>query len=253
MSSKISLIALGLGAYLAFAVASFPASVAHRWFAPDELALAAIDGTIWRGSAGFGGISGLAFSDLRWELNPAALVTGRLRLTAEIRVAGGFASSELTATPGRVQLANLRASADIAGLAPLFPIGDTTGQVSVQLDALDIVDGWPVTAVGEARIVDLAVEPILPTPGVSLVSLGNFNLQLVASDSPGIVGVVSDAGGPLVVSGRIELLPDRSYVLDALVTPRADASELIVNALEFMDQAGPNASGQYRFFFRSTP
>lgn len=244
MSLRLSWIALGAGAYLAFAVASFPASVAYRWFAPDQLALASIEGTVWQGSAAYGGVQDLAFSDLRWQLKPMALLTGRLSLDAEARLADGFVRSEITLTRSRMTFRNLAAATRLEVFAALTPLGDVRGNLSLNLEQIDVLDGWPVSASGSLRVAELAAPPLFPMPNVSLVTLGNYSARITTSDEPGIVALVNDEGGPLQLTGQVSLARDRSYRLEARIVPRADATDVLVEGLKFMSPA--NAGGEHQ-------
>jgi len=246
VNSRYALIALGFGVYLAVAVARFPASVAYRWFAPDDISLAAVDGTIWRGSARYGGVAGLSFSDLRWELHPAALLTGKLHVTAETELASGFARAELTVSGSRLELSAVSASTDLGSFREMLPLGDVSGQVSLSLDRLEVVDGWPVSARGELRIADLSMPPLMPIAGVSTVVLGNYLARFSETDGAGIVAALSDQGGPIELTGRLSLAPDRSYEVDTLLRARADAPAHLVEGIELMTEA-PNAEGMRRF------
>jgi general secretion pathway protein N len=246
VGSRLSLLALGLGAYLTFVVVSFPASAAYRWFAPSALQLAAIEGSVWNGSAAYGSYAGLAFSELRWQLHPAALLTGRLNLSAEGRFMDGFAVADVSASGSRVLLTNVRASTSLQNLRGLLPLGETQGQVSLQLQSLEIVDGWPMTAIGEFSVGDLSVVPFMPADGQRLMSLGSYQARFTEQEAPGIVGVVNDRGGPLELSGRISLAPDRSYRIEALLMPRAGAPADLVQGVNFMT-GPPNAQGQRSF------
>jgi hypothetical protein len=49
-------VALGIGAYFAFAVSSFPAGTAYAWFAPAGLQLDGLEGTLWSGRAAAGNV-----------------------------------------------------------------------------------------------------------------------------------------------------------------------------------------------------
>ena len=239
MASRVSLLALGIGAYLAFAIASFPASIAHRWFG-SELALAAIDGSVWQASAAYGGFQGLVFSDLRWQLHPAALVTGRLHVSAEARLADGLARTELTYRGGNMVLSNLRLSSSLASFGEILAEDDIGGSVSVSLERLELVDGWPVSASGTARISALLWPPLIPVPGVTTIPLGNFLVRFTATDQPGVAAFVNDEGGPLELEGRVDLTPDRTYHLTARIKPRADASNELVQGLMIMNPADAN-------------
>ncbi|MDX1562631.1 MAG: type II secretion system protein N [Gammaproteobacteria bacterium] len=243
MASKWSIAAIGLGAFLSFLLISFPASVAYRWFAPDAVRLAAIEGTVWRGSAGLGAIEGLAVSDLRWQLHPSALLRGRLSATAEGRFRDGFGTATVIASSDRVVIRNLRASARLQSLREVLPIAATEGQLSATLTELTLVDGWPIGAVGEVRITGLRVAPLFGPEGANLIELGDYSARLTSSETPGIVAALSDQGGPIELAGRASLLPDRTYRIEGLVRARPGAPSELVQGLELMS-GPPNANGQ---------
>jgi hypothetical protein len=244
MTSKASLIALGVGAYLAFAVASFPASVAHRWFAPDELALAAVEGTIWRGSAAYGGFNGVAFSDLEWQLHPAALVTGAVSLSAQMGIAGGVARTDVVMRGNKLTLSGARASVSLASLDAFLPLNGVVGNLSLALDEIELIDGWPAAVTGTARVTGLAGPPLFPVQGVSILQLGDFFARLQSTGEGEIVASVNDEGGPLeLTDGQVSLRPDRSYRLAATIKPRADAHRVLVEGLQILSPA--NSAGQH--------
>jgi len=253
MNSRISLLALGVGAYLAFAVASFPASIAHRWFAPDELALASVEGTVWRGSAAYGGINGIAFSNLNWVLHPVALLTGGVNVSVRTDFAGGLARAEVTSRGNRVVLDDFEASANLGRLPldrlignfGLVPLGRVTGTARASFDRLELVDGWPVSAAGSVRLTNLAGPPLFTVPGVTTLTLGSFVAQLgPANDGSGIVAEVIDEGGPLELAGEVTLSPDRSYRVTSRIKPRAEAHDALVQGLQVLYPA--NAAGQHQ-------
>jgi hypothetical protein len=244
MTSKASLIALGVGAYLAFAVANFPASVALRWFAPDSLAVAAVEGTIWRGSAAFGEINGVAFSDLEWQLHPAALATAAVSVSTQMNIAGGQARSDIVMRGNKLTLRDARASASLARLDVFLPLNGVVGNLSLTLDELELIDGWPTSATGTARVTDLAGPPLFPVQGVSILQLGNYFARLQSSGAGEIVALVNDEGGPLeLTDGQVSLGPDRSYRLAATIRPRAEAHHVLVEGLQILSPA--NAGGQH--------
>lgn len=248
--SRASLLALGIGAYLAFAIVSFPASIAQRWFAPGSLTLAGTEGTIWRGSVDYGGYEGLAFSDLRWQLHPTALLVGRIRLDAEARLTDGFLRTGLTVSGGGVRFRDLAATTNLSALGSVVPLPGVRGNLSVSLDELELADGWPVAAAGSVRVANLSAPPLIPVTGVSSISLGDYSARLTTTDSAGIEAVVSDDGGPLELSGQADLRSDRSYHLTSKIRPRADASPELIEGLEFMAPA--DAEGWHEIEQRGT-
>lgn len=244
MTSRTSLIALGVGAYLAFAVASFPASVALRWFAPDRLTVAAIEGTIWRGSAAYGAVNGIAFTDLEWQLHPAALVTAAVSVSTQMNVAGGPMQSDVVMRGNRLTLRDTRANVSLARIASFLPLSGVVGNLSLTLDELVLNDGWPSSVTGTARVTDLAGPPLFPVQGVSILQLGNYFARLQSTEDGEILALVNDEGGPLeLTDGRVNLRADRSYQLTATIKPRAEAHRVLVEGLQILSPA--NAAGQH--------
>jgi len=251
MSSRWSLLALGIGVYVAVAIGSFPASLAYRWFGPEGLTLAAVGGTIWNGRAAYGTGAGLSFSNLNWQLHPVALLTGKLSLDAEAALANGLASAKLAASRDRLELTDVRLSASLESFSEQFALGEVSGQLGLSLSRLELVGGVPVAAAGTLTVADLFSAPLIPIEGVTSIPLGNFRAELTTGEQPGIVALVSDEGGPLELTGRITLAPDRSYTMDALIKTRADAPQELVQGVELVT-GEPNAEGRRRFLQQGT-
>lgn len=240
--------AIGAGAYLAFALMSFPASTAYRWLAPAGLELAGLRGSVWSGQASAGAVAGIALHDIQWRIEPWAFLIGRLSADVEARFAEGFGSAHASATLGAIELSTVRASTDLASLAGALPSAalGATGLTSLRLDSLRLVDGWPVDADGELRVSELAVPPLLATPDHALVPLGEYRVVFTPSDGTGISANVSDTGGPLEVAAMLRLGLDRSYTLNGYARPRPDADPMLVQGLQLMG-GSPDSSGRREF------
>lgn len=246
MPNKFAWLALGLGAYLAFVIAKFPAGTAYRWLAPPELRLAGITGTVWQGGAELGSVPGLPLSDLRWDLGAWPLLTGRLAGDFEARLTDGFVAGSVSASTSRVAFTDLQASTSLPTLRALLPLNDTQGLISVALERLELRDGWPVSALGTLRVGQLEVAPLIPTGGPALIPLGNYELRFVESSGQGIRAELSDSGGPLEASGVLSLGLDRSYAIEGAVRARADAPEMLIQGLAIMT-GEPDAEGHRPF------
>lgn len=246
MPNKLAWLALGLGAYLVFTIAKFPAGTAYRWFAPPELRLAGITGTVWQGGAELGSVPGLPLSDLRWDLHAWPLLTGRLAGDFEARLAEGFVRGSVSASTSRVAFADLEASTSLPVLRALLPLNDTQGLVSVALEQLELSDGWPVNALGSLRLGQLEVAPLIPAGGPALIPLGNYELRFLDSAGQGIRAELSDSGGPLEANGLLRLGLDRSYALEGNVRARAEAPEMLTQGLAIMT-GEPDAEGRRPF------
>ncbi|MGI9257698.1 MAG: type II secretion system protein N [Gammaproteobacteria bacterium] len=245
MPSRFSWIALGLGAYLAFAISMFPARLAYRWFAPDSVRLAGVDGTVWSGSAAIGSAGNIGFHDLEWRLQPWRLLLARAGGQLQARFADGFLTTDVEAGLSQVALSNLQATSSLAGLQDLLPLGGIEGIVSANFTSLRIENDWPIEANGEVRVGELAVPPLMP-PGAALIDLGNFRIRFSASEPPDLLGAFEDQGGPLEVSGVVRLSPNRSYVIEGTARSRPEAAEALRQGLEIMT-APPDAEGLRAF------
>src|SRR6185295_20179934 len=97
-----SWLALGVGAYIAFTLATFPAGVALRWFAPSGVTFAGVAGTLWSGSAASCSVQGMSLDTLRWRVRPWSLFLGRVSANVEAKIPDGFVSGDVTASPSSV-------------------------------------------------------------------------------------------------------------------------------------------------------
>lgn len=247
MPNRYAWIALGVGAYLAFALSLLPAAAAYRMVAPEALRLSGIEGTVWSGSAALGSAGGFPLHDVEWNLDAWPLLIGRASGRLSARLSDGFLQSDVTASGNRVVLEDLQSSSSVATLRAFVPLEGVEGLISVSMERLELEDEWPVQAVGVARIAELAAPPLMPTGGSSEpIPLGNYEITFVESDAPGIAATVRDTGGPLAVNGRLTLDPERNYALEGGVAPREDAPQELVQALQFMT-GEPGADGMRPF------
>lgn len=243
MPNRYAWIALGLGAYLAFTLALFPAAAAYQWFAPPELRLAGIEGTLWSGRAALASAGDLPLSDLRWNLEALPLFTrGRLTGRAQARLADGFVDTRITASlGGSVVLRDAQLGTSLRSLAAIVPLGDVQGQLAVRLERAVLRDGWPVDLIGQARVTRLAVPAFLPGAPTATVALGDYEMVFEETSDESIEARFRDTGGPLEVTGSVQLQPNYQYQLNAAAAPRPDAPPEIVTALDFMaGEPGPD-------------
>jgi general secretion pathway protein N len=243
--SRWSWWALGLGAYVAFTLATFPAGTALRWFAPPEVTFAGVAGTLWSGSAASCAAGTFRAESLRWRVRPAALLLGRISANVEARIPDGFVAGDLTASPSSVRLSNVRGGTSLPALAALLPVRGMRGQASVALELLVLEDGWPAAAVGELKLAGLESLPLIPDGTGAYLPLGDYTVTFVPAAAGSLEARVVDNGGPLEVEGTVTLDASRAYTIDALVEPRTGAPEMLVEGLKVMT-ADPDAEGRRR-------
>lgn len=243
--SRWSWLALGLGAYVAFTVATFPAGTALRWFAPPGIAFAGVGGTLWSGSAASCSFDGFTAEALRWRVRPAALFLGRLSAAVEARIPDGFVSGNVSASPSGVRFSELRAATSLPALGALLPVRGMRGQANLVFDSLVLANGWPAAAVGELKLAGLETMPLIPDGSGALLPLGNFTVTFAPAPPGEVAATFVDDGGPLEVQGTLTLDAARRYAIDALIEPRPDAPGTLVEGLKFMT-TDPDAEGRRR-------
>ncbi len=243
--SRWSWWAVGLGAYVAFTLASFPAGTALRWFAPSGLTAAGVTGTFWSGSAASCSIGGFTAESLRWRVRPTSLLLGRIAAEIDARIPDGFVQGVVTASGSAVRFSDLRGGTSLLALANVLPLKGMRGQASVALDELVLENGWPATIVGQLKLAGLETAPLIPDGSGSLLPLGDYTITFVPAPPGALAAQFVDDGGPLEVSGQLNMDDTRTYTLDALVEPRAGAPESLVEGLKLMT-AEPDAEGRRR-------
>jgi general secretion pathway protein N len=241
--ARWSWLALGVGAYLAFTLSSFPASVAYGWFVPPEVKLAGLDGTLWSGRAAAGSVASLPLHDVRWRVRPWALLIGRLGADIEARLADGFVSARVSASPSRVRLSDVRGSTSLPTLRGALPVSGVQGGATLDLSNLEIANGRLVAVVGKLTLAKIEVTPFVPGSARGFVPIGDYVVQFLESSAPGVNAKFNDTGGPLEASGTLVLDAALGYTLDGSIKPRPDAAPELVQGLDVI-AADPDAEGR---------
>jgi general secretion pathway protein N len=241
-----SWLTLGAGAYLAFVVALFPAPVAYRWLAPEEVRLAGIEGTLWSGRAALGSVGDFGLHEIEWQLRPWSLLLARASGEFQTRFADGVLSTRVSARLTTVSLRDLRASLRLSALRELLPLGGVRGFASADLAELELEQGWPTSAVGQLLVGELAVPSIVPSGTGALIPMGNYRVTFADASGSGLAGSFEDQGGPLEVAGSLRLNRDREYLIEGVVRARPEAPPELAQALVMMT-GEPDASGMRTF------
>ena len=97
------LAALGIAAYLLFALFTLPASILVSRLAPLGIVAAGVDGTVWKGRAQVLQAGNTHLGSATWDLHPLSLFLARLQADVKLTRTDGFAQTTITAMPsGRV-------------------------------------------------------------------------------------------------------------------------------------------------------
>jgi len=245
MKRTVTVIVLVIVAFAAIVVARLPAS----WLLPKggaNFSCASVEGSIWSGYCSGLTVRGTALGDLSWQLRPGRLLLGRLAAHIDLEhPPASFARADIEiGLGGTVVARNLTASLPLdPTVLPAVP-PTLTGVVHVDLALARVTKKGIVTGLeGSIEASNLVDHSGYVTP------LGNFTVTFPGGGSQP-TGNLQDAGGPLAVTGTIVLTPQPGYDLSAYVTPRASASQPLVNAIQFL--GSPDAQGRRQFAMSGT-
>jgi hypothetical protein len=248
MPKQTWLIFFGLSAYLAFAINQFPASTAYRWFAPSELSLTGVEGTIWSASARLGSYEQFYFENLNWKLDPVQLLLFRITGEIEASFLGGFISTRASFFDNQALLTSLRGGTTMSALREFLPIRGTEGQINLDLDEVSFIDSWPTHAQGTITLRSVAVPPLVPNSNGTLIQLGNHFITLDETPEGGLSGSFSDQGGPIESSGSWMLNMNKDFLIEGVLKARPSADAALIQGINFMTSE-PDEAGNREFSF----
>jgi hypothetical protein len=242
MRNTRRLILAGILTFIAGLIVTFPARVAYKWFAPDDLKLSGIGGSIWRGSAVQGSAGGIFLTNVNWGFQPFGLATGKIEFATSSTLASGFLDAHVGIhVGGRLILSNVEGTLSLDTLAEVLPLKGISGDVSLQFDALVIRNDIPIEASGTVNIANLASGYISPTP------LGDYRAEFETAED-GISGSVQSLRGVLeLADSTIRLSPNGEFEFVGKVLARPDAPAALDRQLQYL--GSPDARGFRDFLF----
>jgi general secretion pathway protein N len=241
------LIALGVLAYVVFALVTLPASVVVQRLEPYGVRAGGVTGTAWNGSAQVVQIGQINVGSVKWDLHVLPLFTLRGAADIDVRRVDGFAKATVAVRKDRVDFTDLTASLPIAALPPSVAPGGWTGTINARLASLTLENNWPTNANGTLDVAELT------GPANRPANIGSYQLKFPAQGSaPGVLkGSINDTAGPIQIAGTVELkAADRSYLLDGLVATKPDAPRDFARTLEYLGP--PDAQGRRQFSLSGT-
>lgn len=244
MKRTVTVIVLVIVAFAAIVLARLPAS----WLLPKggAFSCANVEGSLWSGYCSGLAVRGTALGDLTWQLRPSRLFLGRLAAHIDLeRPPATSARGDIEiGLGGTVVARNLTASLPLdPTVLPALP-PTLTGSLHAELALVKVTKKGVVSAVqGSIEAHDLIDHSGYVTP------LGNFSVTFPGG-GPQPTGNLQDLGGPLAVQGTLVLTAQPGYDLSAYVTPRANASQPLINAIQFL--GSPDAQGRRQFAMQGT-
>jgi general secretion pathway protein N len=234
---KSRLLLIGILTLVIALVIFFPARVAYNLAAPPGVTLSGLAGTVWNGTASEMSVNGVYTRDLQWHVKPLALFTGKLAATFKATPSTGFIDGNIAAgLGGVVLLTDVNGALSLQAIEQQLGIRGIRGNVSIQLESLRLVDGFPEAAAGVIEVANLRV------PSIDRASIGGYRAELFTQES-GVVGSIEDTDGVIDVAGSLQLSADRTYQFVAQLAAKEGASAGIRQQLQFLGSA--NVRGQH--------
>lgn len=240
--------ALGVGAFVIFALVTFPASVVLSRLGPAGIIASGVSGSIWNGRAQVLQVRGANIGSVVWRLHFLPLLTARAQADVKVTRVDGFANAQLSVGPGgTLKLTALTASVPLSALPPSVIPGGWTGTLNAKLNELAVDHGWPIRVDGSIDVVDVT------GPAHKPANMGSYRVLFdpAAAAADTLQGALSDTGGgPLQIAGTVQFKSDRSYAVDAFVATRPNAPPNLAKSLEYLGP--PDAEGRRQFSMAGT-
>lgn len=231
----------GLIVFLAVLATTFPARVAYNQFAPPDLSLTGISGSIWNGSAAEGLAAGAYLRNLTWQIQPASILSGQLayRVSAQ-PAAGQIEANVAVALDGALTLSAMTGSMPLDLVHEAFQQAGISGDLALDFARLVLRNGLPEDVEGNVTVTNFFV------PELSSARLGDYRAEF-HTDSGTVTAEVTDTSGVLEVNGVVTLAPDRSYSLIGNVGARPSAPPSVTRQLEFLGSPDDKGMRPFRF------
>ena len=238
------LVFTGFLVFLLVLVVTFPARVAYRYLAPDDLQLSGIEGSLWNGSAAEAMAAGAYFTEISWRLIPASIFKGELAYSATARPAAGRLAADVSiSADGALTIENLSGNLPLDLAHPAFQASGISGDLALDFRRLVLFESLPVEADGTLTVSNLFVRDL------SGALIGDVMAEFAMNERR-LTAIVDDLSGVIDVSGEFVLEPDRSYRLEGLVKARPGAPPSVEQQLQFLGT--PDAEGMRPFRFEGS-
>lgn len=237
MFARSRLIKIGLLVFIVGLIVLFPARVAYRWFAPPEVVIGGISGTVWSGRASEATAYGTYFRELTWRIRLLDLIKARIGYAVESKLASGFFESNVSVSiAGTLRASELQANLPLSSMQSIPALSGISGSVSANFAELEVTSGMPTTVSGSLEISGLTL------PLVSRGPIGGFKAEFFTQDD-GVAASIEDTNAVIDLAGSLQLSQDGTYQLLAHLTATDDTPAPIRQQLQFLGSA--NERGQH--------
>jgi hypothetical protein len=239
MKRLLVLLLIGIVAYAFFLLLYLPALVALNWYGPlpGNLQFYGVRGTVIHGQADALIWPGGRLDQFDWRLAPGELLAGRLGYQLNFSNPDHSSGHAIISRglSGDTVLSPLKLQTDLKTLSHRWTFAKRFGgELSLQLQSLTLDAG---------RIID--VHGGIAWSGAHLrgsdpVPLGGFQARFEAAGeaNDGFEGPIGDNGGPLSVTGRLQLRANGHWTLKGKLALRDPANTALAPLLSSLGRAG---------------
>ncbi len=237
MQYRSHLIKIGVLTFIVGIILFFPARVAYQWFAPAELSLSGISGSVWNGRAREGDANGVYLRNLQWHIRPLDFATLKLGFAVSTTLASGFIEGDIAiGVTGSIVARNISASIPLRTLQASIGMPGLQGSLSAQFDVLKLEAGLPVTADGVLEVSNLIA------PLIDRNSIGGYKAEFVTQES-GVFASVEDTDGVVDLAGSLRVSSDRSYLFISQLAVKPETPANLRQQMQFLGSV--NDRGQH--------
>ncbi len=228
MMRVVGYIMLGLLAYAAFLVATFPATQAVALLQQQlpNVRAAGVSGSAWSGEAAVLQLAGQNLKRVEWRVKPWRVLLGELEIDLQLDDADLSGHAGIALQPdGGVRLHDVDLRLAAPEVARLFnvPVG-LGGQFDLQLQSAVLQGRTIQSAEGVLRWQRAAITAPLLQP------LGEYVARLNTT-AQGIQAQIKDDGGPLQLDGTALLSPAGAYNFNGAVAVRDPQQQMLVQGV----------------------
>ncbi len=234
---------------------NLPASLVANRVQPP-MALQGVYGTIFNGGADSVTFNNRPLGALDWSFNPGSLLRAAVGYQVTLQIPPGVPNGAMTAPPGhaealvewhagnKIVLKDLSMSMGLATVRALAGQSDSligTGDLRVNMPAVELLNGWPSQLKGQIEFLHLH-------PPMLAATVGDFAVQFDESprrEDNEIIGTVRDTSGSLGLNATLHLKADRTYLVDGTLLARGGAAADLTDLVNTLGP--PDANGARAF------
>jgi len=235
-----SVIALILLAFVLTLVVRFPVSVVLAYVSTAPAVVHKPSGTVWSGEARAISVGSHRVENVGWQVNPLLLFSARVGANIDFSLFDGDGvATVVRGLGGDILVTDGALTLNAATLARMVPgdLFDLSGEVNVAVEDWLIINQRPERLRGDVVWRNAALQ------SPAQVALGTISVGITPNDN-GHAAELSNSGGQLQITGKVEVSKRGDYRADVRLKPRDNAPADLDAALGLL--AGRSGDGSYR-------